>query len=300
MKRLTSLAASLLGGVLLLPTVFAAEQAAPATGLAMLAIKPLEIKQIVYRGMANFDHAGIGTGAMLYPVAGPEGLVAAILTHGIIASSAKQQQKDQIQTDADKVLLPYRPVLDAFSPRELMKRTIAQSSTGLHATLIEDAGDHGAEAIAENQPVFSLTPDQSALVLDNAISLRLQGRAPKNGYHNSVRIVSPAKKMDDPVAFWTDNGGEKLKEESARLVAESLVIALRDALSDTEATKLPYRTVRYQLGGKEQIERAQVLDNQCGRMLIRTLRGALMSVPAANPEDSATCATDSHHARLDS
>ncbi len=34
-------------------------------------------------------------------------------------------------------------------------------------------------------------------------------------------------------------------------------------------------------GGTERIERAQVLHEQCGRLMIKTLRGALMSVPVA-------------------
>jgi hypothetical protein len=49
-----------------------------------------------------------------------------------------------------------------------------------------------------------------------------------------------------------------------------------------------FRTVRYQEGGAEKIERAQVLEQQCGRTVLRTLRGWLLSVPAQVEAASAT------------
>jgi hypothetical protein len=37
--------------------------------------------------------------------------------------------------------------------------------------------------------------------------------------------------------------------------------------------------VRYNEGGTERMERAQVVSEQCGQLVLRTLRGNLISVP---------------------
>jgi hypothetical protein len=42
----------------------------------------------------------------------------------------------------------------------------------------------------------------------------------------------------------------------------------------------PFRTIRYLEGTAEKMERAQLINEHCGRLLIKTLRGSLMSVPA--------------------
>jgi hypothetical protein len=49
----------------------------------------------------------------------------------------------------------------------------------------------------------------------------------------------------------------------------------------------PHRTVRYRLGGEERMERAQVLSERCDRLLIRNLRGWLMSVPVQCAQETA-------------
>jgi hypothetical protein len=49
----------------------------------------------------------------------------------------------------------------------------------------------------------------------------------------------------------------------------------------------PHRTFRYPEGGVEKMERAQLVEAHCGRALLRTLRGWLMSVPVKVEGESA-------------
>jgi len=53
------------------------------------------------------------------------------------------------------------------------------------------------------------------------------------------------------------------------------------------ADETPSKTVRFPQGGTERIERAQVLAERCDRVLIRTLRGEIMSVPRRSSACSA-------------
>jgi hypothetical protein len=207
----------------------------------------------------------------------------AVITHGLLVEASKKSQKDDLQAAADRVLAPYKVVLDNFKYRDLMQLAVKKTSSGASASLIEAANDPGHEVIAESTPIFSLTQDQKAIVLDNAIVIRFPDAAERATYRNSVRVVSTTKDLVDPAAFWTADDGRKLKDESAQLVAESLDIAFHDRAS-TAPDGEPYRTIRYRQGIAEKIERAQVLSDQCNRLLIRTLRGTLMSVPAPRPE----------------
>jgi hypothetical protein len=236
---------------------------------------------IDYRGVVSFDEAGTGTGAFLYPAPSFVGLLAAIATHGVIVDSVKRNQKSSLQTAADQVLLPYRGVLDQFNFRDLMQRALHKTATGTDGSLLEASAEAGRETVVESMPVFSLTQDQKTIVLNNLVAIQRPGVSPEAAYRNSIRIVSAPRESADPAAFWTANDGERLKDESARLVAESLDIAFRDLAGTMLQEGAPHRTVRYREGTAEKMERALVLNEQCGRLLIRTLRGNLMSVPAS-------------------
>lgn len=236
---------------------------------------------IVFRGVVSFDEAGTGTASLLYPAPNVAGLLAAVFTHGLLVESAKKDQKDKLQASADKVLSPYKIVLDNFKFRDLMRRAVKKTSTGANARVIEDSCDSGGAMIVESVPVFSLTQDQKAIIVDNAIAIYMPDTVQVPAYRNTVRVVSTALDVADPSAFWTANDGDKLKDVSAQLVAESLDVAFRDAADGVERVGESYRTIRYREGAVEKIERAQVLSDHCGRLLIRTLRGTLMSIQAS-------------------
>lgn len=280
------LAACLIGGSLLSPMAAATNEIAaelPPAAEAKWRIKlPLD-GLVNYRGVANFDGAGTGTASMMYPASNAGGLLAAVITHGFLVSSSKDEQKKKIQADADKVLLPYRTVIDTFNSRELIQRAARKSSSRISEKFIENAADSSREMFIESLPFFSLTQDQTAIILNNIIVVHLPGNKPETDYRKTIRIVSTAQNASDPVAFWTASDGERLKDESAQLVAESIDIALSDAVASLNSNDVPYQTVRYREGRTEKVERAQVLGNRCDRLLIKTLRDTLMLVPTSQP-----------------
>jgi hypothetical protein len=75
--------------------------------------------------------------------------------------------------------------------------------------------------------------------------------------------------------------GALLTSASVDLLRESLSLALGELHGDFAGHAAKYRTVRYPRGGSEKMERAQVLRESRLRIVIKTLRGWIMSVPAS-------------------
>src|SRR5882757_2396630 len=236
--------------------------------------------KVIYRGVVSFDEAGVGNRQITYPAPNAVGMLAAVLTHGAIVGSMRDSQKNKLQEAADKVLLPYRSVLDSYKHQELMRRGLEKTFTGGSKKLVESTEKPGADWFIESAPVFSITQDQTAIILDNSASIYAPNAPSAAAYQNTVTVVSLAKEGTDLATFWTANSGEKLKEESASLLAESLDIILSEMASGPSKEGNPYKTVRYFEGTTEKMERGQLISERCGQVLIKTLRGGLMSVPA--------------------
>ena len=293
-------------GVMAQPTPDVAATA-PARGWA---VRVPSVDKVVYRGSVNHDAAGMGTGTMLYPAPSAIGLLAAIITHGVVNASMRESQRNEMQAGADQVLLPFAPVLSAFTNRQLLEAGVQRMATASTTRLVAPAEPAGSAWLIETAPVFSMTQDRRALVLDNVIRLYAPG-AIKPAYAQTVRVVaapSPEPPMtlaapvaasaasdaagasapaDDPaMTQWLAQRGQQLTLQSVAMFAESLDAAMEEFARPAGDDKSAHRTFRYAEGGGEKMERAQFVSERCGRVLIRTLRGWLMSIPT----DSAAAA----------
>jgi len=314
-------AASLIGLVLTLAAAqgaFAQAQAAAASVDAAAAVAPAAstagaspartwslrlptVEKVVFRGSVSHDAAGMGTAQMMYPAPNPVGLLAAILTHSLVSTSLRESQKSQMQLEADKVLQPFESVLGTFTNRRLMEEGVRKMAAGGPKRVVAPAVSAGADWLIESAPVFSMTQDRGALVLDNAVRIFGPGST-KAAYAQTVRVVSsplapmpvpmppspsasavtaPAEAASAPelTPMWLESDGRRLIESSVELFAESLDVALEQASASALDATAPHRTFRYAEGGSERMERAQLVSERCGRTLIRTLRGWLMSIP---------------------
>lgn len=249
-----------------------------------------EVENVVYQGVVSLDSAGVNAGSMLYPAPNAAGFVAALITHGILNESIKNKQKTKLQEAADKVLLPYQPALDSFSYRELMQQGLEKVSIGGSKKLVGYSEIPAAGWFVESTPVFSMTQDQSAIIIDNLISVYDSGNRESAAYKIIVRVVSRAINETDLVHYWSADNGKRLKDESIRHFSESLDIALTDMFSTAKPNANSHKTIRYLEGKNEKMERAQLISEHCGRVVIKTLRGDFMSVPvrqdtAGSPAD---------------
>jgi len=235
---------------------------------------------VQFRGHVNQDKAGMASGAVLYPGPGLAGLLVAITAHGAIQSSALSVQQRQMQAEADKVLVPFQPVLEAFSQRELLAAALARWAEGQQRRLI------GHEEVAPSawrlrvDPTFTMTHDQSALLLHAAITVSAPPSATTLVYTNVISVVLRPLEGDNRREQWSADDGRALKTAAAQMLAEALKVGLSDMTNPAQIDDSAFRTLRYREGSALRVERAAVLSQACDRWVIRNLRGWIKSVPA--------------------
>lgn len=230
----------------------------------------------VWRGIPAAEPGG-QAGAMAYPAPNALGFLAAVLTHAAIAQGSQSAERSERQQKADAVLAPYATQLASQSSRELaMAGLTALPELPVQVLGVGQSAPQQALVLAV-QPVFSLSADQRTLVLDNQVMLYREGDAAHPQFSNVVRVVSDPRPEEDPAAFWGEEGRMRLLEEGQQLFAHSLESVLQ--ASGQAAEEPPAKTLRYLFGRDERVERGRVMAQACGRVLVRTLRNGLMSVP---------------------
>lgn len=247
--------------------------------------------KVVYRGEVSLDEAGMGTTQMLYPAPNAVGFLAAVFTHGALVESEKKNQKERLQNEADKVLTPYEAVLSTYTYKELMQEGLQKTSTGGRKKLAEYTEKPGAEWLIECAPVFLITQDQSAIILENSISIYAPEATSTAVYRNIVKVISETREEKKLPDFWTANQGEKLKDESANLFAQSIDMAINDMANGSRENDNAQKTFRYLEGHAKKFERGQLVSEQCNRIVIKNLRGWLMSIPATPSASTSPTAT---------
>lgn len=254
-----------------------------------------EDEKVVFKGVVDFDASGPSGASMMYPAPNAGGFLVSLVTHAIILESMKGKRKSAAQEAADKVLLPYQDIVQRYTYRELMQRVLDKNLLAEPVRLVGYTEKTETPRLIRSVPIFSLTQDQTALVLDNVISISQPG-AP--AYVNTIRVVSTAAAAGDLIPYWTANQGENLKAVTTAMVADSLQIALKSAAGNLTTPHNRYKTLRYYEGKTEKMERALLVSEQCDRLLIKTLRGWLMSVPVPRREPNPSLCTAAASANL--
>lgn len=238
---------------------------------------------VAFHGVLSADASGGQAGAMLYPAPGLAGLLAAIVTHGVIVESAKSQEKARAAAAADAVIDPFREALRDFSHRTLMAPAVAEVPAGGPRSLVSESSLPAEGWIVRTQPVFFMTQDRAALVLLNAVTVQAAGQTGDAAYRNVVKVVSAAHRATDLGAMWGADSGRKLKELSSALFVQSLDLLLEELARAPDGAAPVHKTFRYVEGGTPRVERAQLLQHKCDRAALKTLRGWLLSIPQPRP-----------------
>lgn len=250
-----------------------------APGLPGIALKLLADEKIPFSGEVNFDKAGIDKPNIMYGP-GLVGFFATLATHGVMADKMKENQKQKLRDGANRILEKYEPLLNDFKYSELATASLEiMAAPGKKKMIAIDSDAAPNDTIIDSRPQFSMTQDQRAIILDNPLSIAVPGNP--TAYRILIRVVSRDAGENTPDKAWTEEQGRKLKSESERLFAASLDIAL-NAMATSGKGESAYKTVRFQEGGTEKMERGQVIHEDCSSILFQTLRGELMSVPAKN------------------
>ena len=272
LRALPACALLCLGALLSIATPCAVAADGPA-----LALRGALDQKIEFHGAMNNDRTGGGAGTMMYPAPGLAGFLAAIATHAIIANGIQDAEKTRRREEADKMLLPHRQALDGYKYVDLMMAAVPLITTsGKMRVVLAVTGAAPDEVLVDSVPLFYMTQDLRAIVMDNALSITMAGRA--TPYQTVIRVVSPARGAEVTPGFWFDDQASKLRQTSASMFARSIDLAIND-MRGVPAVAGVFKTVRYSEGGAECMERAEILGTSCEHLLLRTLRGNLMAVP---------------------
>lgn len=268
------------------PPARTAPTAAPAAAPPPIWWQPPAQQPINWRGMLATDGSSVGSGAQFgpYPVAGAGGLLVAVLTHAAISQGAQSAERQRAQEAADQVLAPYRASLQAW-PAERLWAASATLVPGLRLWTDDAATPPGARI--ETVPVYTLSQDGSALQLDLAVKWTPAAASPPRVL--TVRVVSAPQTRDDAHAHWQADDAAALKASAAALLAHAVQLAVRHA--ETPPAPHSVKTHRYLHGRDERAERAERLEGDCARAVLRNLRGWLVSVPLQQAEPGACTAS---------
>jgi len=241
---------------------------------------------VKFRGAIDQSGSGSDTGwAMLYPAPDVVTLFAAIGAHAALASQHQAGLLAQQQNAANAILGPYRPTLDTIKHRELLLVATTRKSFRHATRIIETESVDTASWIVETAPVFAMTQDESAVILDTAIQVFSPADRKKPVYQNIVRVVSAPRDGSDPETGWMEDEGAALKSTLESQFLRSLDLAILDVTTNPVAVDA-HKTVRYRLGTSERIERGQVVRDECNEIILRTLRGWVMSIPKTGSQST--------------
>lgn len=281
----TALLATLLAVGTSTPT--AAQDAAPLATPAWTLAAPASDK-VEFRGLASFDQAGVDHKSALMVGVGNSALLAATAVsfalNAAFIGSARESQKNSLQVEANKVLAPYQAVLADWRSSDLFARALARAQKAAVPPAATRAWQFAAT------PVFSMTQDQKAIVLDSLIEVRAAG-ASAPLFAAPLRVVAAPIDDADPAAHWNAQQGQALRSTSEELLAQALQLAV--VFADPAAPPAPglgAKSMRFMQGATEHVERGEVVSQDCARTVFRTLRGSLMSVPVHRPDPACIAA----------
>lgn len=272
MKFISKLLLTLTSCCALLNSSFAQQEDAKLIGL-----RSSTSGRVVFSGIANNDVTA-GSGGLLY---GPGliGAAATLLFQGIFTSAAQSAQKTSLQAEADKVLLPYAEPLEKFEYPELIEQSVKGLMTSIRFS--KDGSRIDSEWMIDIIPSFKMTQDQSALMVETVVGFY----APKNNIAEKpdhkviVRVWSKPELGTDTASLWAENNAERIKYSATKLTQESINIAINDWSQKEQKDMSEHTSVRLMQGKIQTIERAQIIDKKCDRVLMRTLRNILVSAP---------------------
>jgi hypothetical protein len=247
-----------------------------------LSLRVPKEEMVPFAAFANEDTVTGQPGYMMY-AGPPAAALVGVLTHGVIESQKQAREKRNKNSLSDLVLAPYQPSLSRFTNAELMRRALDGLTTHGDKVLIQFSERAGPGWLIECSPEFFMTQDARALVLQNAIVIHSPDAASPATFKNVVEVVGQPRDSvgKDSDNTWMIEGGALLTSASVDLLRESMNLALSDLHGEFAGHSVAYQTVRYPRGGAEKMERAQILRVIRERVVLKTLRGWIMSVPVS-------------------
>lgn len=242
---------------------------------------------LLIRGVIPPEKIGLANGNGFYaPIATGEPLVDLIsvpvqlLANWSVIKVQQNSHLSKLTKESIEFGDPYTKLLDGVTKKELLAHSIAMIPDIVDSTILEtDHKDSGAVKLLYD---FSITDDHKAIILDTVFQTNKAEKTPHSDLN--IKIISTPKQDLESINDWIEKAYD-IKSEITELLAESIRILLLFKDIENDFTSYRERSIRYHEGGKVRFERALVLGEYCGRILMRNLRGIYFSVPSSNPAD---------------
>jgi hypothetical protein len=259
----------------------AADDAGP-TPIGAVSLRLPDQELVRFQGLANNDHAGGSPAGILY-FGGPIGLVAGIITQGAIEKHQQDKLKQTMHDIADQVLTPYQATLHRFTNKAFAERAYEVFSTEEAKTLLRALDPQATGLKIDCSPGFFMTTDARTVIIENPILIYTTSATAKTPpiFKNVVRIVAIPRPPHGESAedSWAANDGAELETLAVGELRESLRLALIEATQGYANHSAEYRNVHYLEGTREKVEHSLVLMELADHMILKTLRGWILSVP---------------------
>ncbi|WP_347329945.1 hypothetical protein [Marinimicrobium locisalis] len=233
---------------------------------------------IEFRGVASHDDS-VESANILYSGAGGAGGVAAqIALHATMVQGAQDRKLEKLREQANQVLQPLSEEVEALQGMDLSTLSVdGKFSVKPRRSDIEVESTH-----IETYPIFYVTEDLSSLSVKNVLILRSPGdpQTPPV-YQNLVEVVS-----DRSIGASTKKEllGKGLEVVLKELYQVSVLVALDDMKDRLQADNQQPETFRHDVGGDLRIERGVTVKESCSNVVVRNLRGWLISLPKPDTE----------------
>ena len=255
----------------------------------------------VPEGIATFigkapDYRGkTQSSAMLYPAVTPVDFFASVIAHAAVSESVRNSDKNSLQSIADKVIEPYRAYSDSLKNKTLVNqlKEIALSR-GFTLSKYENS-QHGDDLILDITPIYLLNKTEETLILRNQFLVykkKYQNKKEKKKrllFQNQIEVFSDVTIPGIAQEHWLKNDGENLKNEMNKLFSESLNLIAERISSTAKDANVKYKNYRYNDGDGVVFERAITLSENCEKVIFKTLRGWLKSIPANRIVNQGSC-----------
>ncbi|UZJ43678.1 hypothetical protein OOT55_13565 [Marinimicrobium sp. C6131] len=240
-------------------------------------VNPLGIE---FRGVSSSDDS-VGSANVLYSgAAGAGGVAAQIAAHAVMVQDAQDRKLENERERANRALEPVSEEVEALQSLDPGALTMP----GHFIVQSELKESDPLELYLETHPIFFVTENLENLSLKNVVVLRQPGRATEQPvYQNVVEIVS-----DAPITDYTEaHPGETGLEDAVKtLYQKSVLLALDDIRGQLQTNSRQPETFRHQVNGVLRLERGVTVQESCSDLVLRNLRGWIISLPQTEKPDS--------------
>lgn len=244
------------------------------------------------------DYSNNQAGQMLYPGINAGTFLVSVLAHGAISKSMDESKKSKFIEESNAIIDDYKPVLNEFTQGELKSDFFSIEDDYLKGGLdILPKLDPGKlpKAYVSASPEFLISLSRRTIMLSNLITVYSVPPEKRSGHERNKEkeiiyqntIVTINQEIDgEPEDYWLENDGLNLKNASVDLFGNSLKLFMLDFEKDTGQVNDIQESIKYYVDGKLKVERGYVVDRNCDRIIFRTLRGWMKSVPSTEDENN--------------